>query len=224
MKKIYVLIISLLMLSVSAFAFIDISVYEEKDKVEFLEKTIYGDKAAADGLEIVVNNHLKYHFFWETTYHLDGKDVTNCETEYSFSAVEKNRSLYNYKDFELDDNRVYRFDEGFVVFSDEEITFSSYDNGTNIFKFTVDLNNDIEDKFFKIYSDSEMVFDGEKLAIIGVSNFGKGLGSFNLVIYDKSGMLYWGEYQSSLLSEDIALDYHYNRIRDDKSPYEIRWK
>ncbi len=97
MKKIYALVILLTMLSVSAFLFISEAVYSESNQVVLTEKTIYGDKTVADGIELITRSQFREHLFWETTSRLEQSENAKSETEYSFFALknqETNKPKY----------------------------------------------------------------------------------------------------------------------------------
>ena len=81
MKKIYTLIIVLVLLSATVFCGVSATVNAERDQVNITEKVLYGDRTVAEGLEITTKNHLKYQLFWESDYTI-GK-TNSVKTKYS---------------------------------------------------------------------------------------------------------------------------------------------
>ncbi len=93
MKKIYALMLLLLILSATAFGGISATVNAQRDQVQITEKVLYGDRSAADGLTVVNKNHYDDRLFWETAYTIGAAPVS--ETAYSFFATQKRESSPN---------------------------------------------------------------------------------------------------------------------------------
>ncbi len=65
MKKVYALITALVFLSCSVISVVAATINSERDQVVITENILYGDRSAADGLEIKTKNHLGYRLYWE---------------------------------------------------------------------------------------------------------------------------------------------------------------
>ncbi len=83
MRKSYIVIALLLIAGIISICFAHELVNSEKDTVEVDETTLYGDKQAAYGLEILTSTSLDRHLFWNTR-HVTG-EAPLTETEYEFS-------------------------------------------------------------------------------------------------------------------------------------------
>ena len=83
MKKIYALVIALIILTGSAFSVIGYSVNRERDRVKITENILYGNKEEASGLKIVNRNHLNFRLFWETEYKI-GKE-NSYKTNFNYT-------------------------------------------------------------------------------------------------------------------------------------------
>ena len=108
MKKTYVFLLILLVLAVGSVSAIGSIVYEQRDDVTIREYVIYGDKSAAEGITVVNQTHMRYHLFWETTYHVGEKPL--CETNYKFvSRGEEIEQKYVYYGIDVQDDVGYYY-------------------------------------------------------------------------------------------------------------------
>lgn len=100
MKKIYVIVAILLILSVGGVGWMGVNIYAQRDQVTIRENKVVGDSSVAEGLTITLRNKMAGHAFWETTYQVGDEEDT--ETKYSFSLVEKEEKReYKYLGIEL---------------------------------------------------------------------------------------------------------------------------
>lgn len=90
MRKATMAALLLLILSVGGVCFAASGVYEAHDQVVLTETVVYGDRAAANGLTVRLDDMYGRHLFWDTTYAIDTQ--TRTETKYSFSASEISES------------------------------------------------------------------------------------------------------------------------------------
>ncbi len=82
MKKIYAVLIAIVLLSGYIVTAVSADINSECDQVKITEKVVLGEKSVAEGINITTKNHLKYHLYWETDYTI-GKEKS-INTEYSF--------------------------------------------------------------------------------------------------------------------------------------------
>ena len=63
MKKVYALITALVLLSCSVISVVAATINLERDQVVITENVLYGDRTAAEGLDIKTKNHLNYRLY-----------------------------------------------------------------------------------------------------------------------------------------------------------------
>lgn len=80
----------------------------ERDQVTITENIIYGDKLAADGLNVIRNAQWQYHLHWSTDYNISAEN--RYSTEFDFTQREKR-------------------DERIAAHAPAELSFSGYING-----------------------------------------------------------------------------------------------
>lgn len=81
---------------------------EERDQVTITENIIFGDKLAADGLNVIRNAQWQYHLHWSTDYNISAEN--RYSTEFDFTQREKR-------------------DERIAAYVPSELSFSGYING-----------------------------------------------------------------------------------------------
>ena len=64
MKKIYAVFTVLVLFCCTVFVSVASVVNSDKEKVEIKKNLLYGDKSAAEGLEITTLNHMGYKLYW----------------------------------------------------------------------------------------------------------------------------------------------------------------
>ncbi len=100
MKKMYAIIMILVLFAFGSLFGIGANIYAQRDQVTIRENVLYGDAAVADGLTVGLRNQMSSHLFWNTTYKV-GKN-SKCKTEYSFSLREREESEdYIYRGIDL---------------------------------------------------------------------------------------------------------------------------
>lgn len=109
MKKIYAIITVLVLLSCCVFGLVTTTVNAERNQVTITEKIIYGDKSAAEGLEITTVNHLNYRLYWKTDYTIGNDSLT--KTDFSFYPRQffGKQTERRYEGIQLDDGIEYGF-------------------------------------------------------------------------------------------------------------------
>lgn len=90
MRKATIAALLLVVLSVGGVCFAASGVYEAHDQVVLTETVVYGDRAAANGLTVRLDDMYGRHLFWDTTCTMGTRMQT--ETQYSFSASEISES------------------------------------------------------------------------------------------------------------------------------------
>ncbi len=145
--------------------------------------------------------------------------IIDIETMKEVQKIKLNNKNREYRMY------VYEYDNFVVAARGKKVTILSLEDGTYTYEFTIDGNTTLGDKFFYINSNSEMDFDGEKLAIVTEVNDGYvgGMCKVYVIIYDETGMLYWGEYGNSLLCNS-NLDYYNCCVLTERNPYKIYWQ
>ena len=93
MKKLWFAFVGLLILGIGALVLISGYVLREADKVQITEQVIFGDAAVVKGVTVTEYSHYNGQLFWDTVYTAGEKAV--AETEYSFSANQKQSALSN---------------------------------------------------------------------------------------------------------------------------------
>lgn len=81
MKRSFLLIL-LLVVSIGSVSVFASNVYKEHDNVTFHESVLYGDRSAADGLNIKLHTYQSSQLFWDTTCKFDNEVAV--DTEYNF--------------------------------------------------------------------------------------------------------------------------------------------
>ena len=112
MKKVYTLITALILLSCSMISVVAATINLERDQVVITENVLYGDRSAAEGLDIKTKNHLNYRLYWETDYSISKDSKANTEF-----------NLYPRQKHENNTNRKH---EG--IFLDNGIEYGFYDD------------------------------------------------------------------------------------------------
>lgn len=84
MRRYFVLLLALLVLSASCLVYADVSLVDQRDRVELKRNVVYGDEKYAEGLTVNSRVHLQHQLFWETTHQVGHEN--DLETEYSFSS------------------------------------------------------------------------------------------------------------------------------------------
>lgn len=77
-----ILLILLLVVSIGSVSVFASNVYKEHDNVTFHESVLYGDRSAADGLNIKLHTYQSSQLFWDTTCKFDNEVAV--DTEYNF--------------------------------------------------------------------------------------------------------------------------------------------
>ncbi len=86
MKRIIATTIAIAVLLTSALISAACFVGASARDIRIKETVVFGDRAAADGIEIESRAYYKHHLFWETRYTVGATPV--CETTYDFTAVQ----------------------------------------------------------------------------------------------------------------------------------------
>ena len=68
MKKSFVLLLALVIFVSGTACYAQNELLQEKDKVYYEEKVVYGDKSVVDGVTVEVNSHYNHNLFWNTVY------------------------------------------------------------------------------------------------------------------------------------------------------------
>lgn len=84
MRAAAVVFLTALLLAVAGTIAAAAGVYQAHDQVALTERTVYGDRAAADGLTVGLRANYDHHLFWDTTYAVEREPV--MDTGYRFSA------------------------------------------------------------------------------------------------------------------------------------------
>lgn len=85
MKKWIVIFSLLLIFCIVGISYAAVEVNSERDKVNFTENVIYGDRSAVENLTVKCDVNYDEHLFWESTYVTGENPQTS--TEYRFSAM-----------------------------------------------------------------------------------------------------------------------------------------
>jgi len=106
-------------------------------------------------------------------------------------------------------------DEDFITLylgSDRIVVLEMLDNGEYSLEFVVNVRPEGQDELFWYNSNSTKAYDGERLAMCWSRDIEEAPYSdcgFYVAIYDKTGLLYFGEYLSGLMTGRNANDYGY---------------
>ena len=82
MKKALALTLVLLLLTVSAFACAARDINSQQEQLIYTESILYGDPAAAQGIEVKASSTYRNQLFWDSVHSLDG---AGTKTNFSFS-------------------------------------------------------------------------------------------------------------------------------------------
>lgn len=140
MKKIYAIIIAIVLISCSVFGVVAATVGAEKDRVNITETVIYGDKAVAEGLEITTTNYLKYKLYWKTNYTIGNDSLTKTEYTFHPTAYYGEENRHRYEGVWFDEGIEYGFNDATPVSQLEGIQkaykelFDSADYGEEKYK------------------------------------------------------------------------------------------
>ena len=85
MRKATIAMLLLLVISIGGVCVAAAGVHAPHDQVVFTEQTFYGDKSAAEGLEVVVRSTYNEQLFWDTSYSAGTSPDT--KTQFAFSAI-----------------------------------------------------------------------------------------------------------------------------------------
>jgi len=101
MKKWIVIFSLLLIFCIVGISYAAVEVNSEKDKVNFTENAIYGNKSAVENLTVRCSVNYDGHLFWESTYVAGENPLTS--TDYRFSALEESEpTTRDYTGLELE--------------------------------------------------------------------------------------------------------------------------
>jgi len=119
----------------------------------------------------------------------------------------------------------YEYDNCIVLNGWEYISvIEKQEDGLCRLAFTVSRMKEVNDSNVQKGVATTMAFDGEKLVIIDRTGDeiypSLELCGFTVAVYDSTGLLYYGEYESSLSASRSANDYAYNCLPID---YSVSW-
>lgn len=110
MKKVYALIIAFVLLSCSVVSVVAATINSERDQVVITENILYGDRSAAEGLDIKTKNHLNYRLYWETDYAISNDSKANTKFNlYPRQKHENNSANRRYEGIFLNNGIEYGF-------------------------------------------------------------------------------------------------------------------
>lgn len=124
----------------------------------------------------------------------------------------------------------YLYDEGnfmvITMFGEKLALVTLEDNGEYKLQFVCDIRNEEVPWFY--FHRSAVDFDGEKLVMTGQLpddeyRTREDTASFYLAVYEENGIVYYGEYQASLMTGTNAGIYNYHCRGRDNEPLEVRW-
>ena len=92
MKRSLILTLLIFVLSAAALCASHSVINAQKDAITITETVLYGDRAAAEGIEVLSSTHNGFHLFWDTSYTFE--DELKVHTDFLFSQV-KNYGEYN---------------------------------------------------------------------------------------------------------------------------------
>lgn len=88
MRKITALLLALVLFCSAGIVWVHAAINAERNRVEIRENCLFGDKAAASGLNIVRNVQWDGHLHWSTAYSISGQD--DYSTDFRFTQNEEN--------------------------------------------------------------------------------------------------------------------------------------
>lgn len=146
--------------------------------------------------------------------------VLDSETHKILQRLEMGETDGQYMTFVYDDFLVQ-------ILTQEKLTVIELnETGQYEQQFTIVYSNEENSSYYPSYNDV-MDWSGEKLAIasyqVPENYYSKEANDFCLTVYDASGMLYYGEYESSLSTGESFSDYQYYCRPVDYNPLEIVW-
>lgn len=103
MKKSFVLLLALVIFVSGTACYAQNELLQEKDKVYYEEKVVYGDKSVVDGVTVEVNSHYNHNLFWNTVYKIG--EQPKMETDYTFHSSQYYEAGYEHSgsiDFVID--------------------------------------------------------------------------------------------------------------------------
>ena len=110
MKKVYVIITALVLLSCSVISVVAATINSERDQVVITENVLYGDRYVAEGLNIKTKNHLNYRLYWETDYAISNNSKANTKFNlYPRQKHENNSDNRKHEGIYLDNGIEYGF-------------------------------------------------------------------------------------------------------------------
>lgn len=119
-------------------------------------------------------------------------------------------------------------EEYFLLKGTEEIAVIDKDeNGYYRTAFIAKTAHYINDTFEVLYPYAAINYDGEKLITVDFMREGRfnalEICSYYVAVYDKSGLIYYGEYDCSLSANPNVNNYAYNCLPSTQIPLTVKW-
>lgn len=111
MKKIYAVFTVLVLFCCTVFVSVASVVNSDKEKVEIKKNLLYGDKSAAEGLEITTLNHMGYKLYWETDYTIGENSSPRTDFSLYPGSYQQERTKHEYTGVEITNGIEHGFDE-----------------------------------------------------------------------------------------------------------------
>lgn len=94
MKKSFLLLLIFIIFGAGTVCYAQNTLLEEKDKVNFKETVVYGDKSVVEGVTVTMKNWYENYLSWDSTYVIG--ETPKVDTDYNFYAWGLNDYHYAY--------------------------------------------------------------------------------------------------------------------------------
>lgn len=93
MRKSFIVLLTMLVLAAGTVYYAQTGILQEKDKVQFTEQILYGDKAVAEGITVEMENCYNEQLFWNSAYVIG--ETPSVTTKYEFFPWSESRYRYS---------------------------------------------------------------------------------------------------------------------------------
>ncbi len=148
-----------------------------------------------------------------------------CLSVVDLDTLEKKQQIAYARIDSDESSRCYWIDDEVIVAQytfDEAMIFSRNEDGTYHMEYTISCKEIEEYGEIFLFEESSLDWDGEKLLASSMKTFRDRYGGFYLMVFDKTGLIYLGEYKSSL--DTAVTEYNYGFCEPvNTKPLEVYW-
>lgn len=136
---------------------------------------------------------------------------------------EQKLHIYDYDVYET-----FEYEDFLVVYASDMLILLEVDaSGEYKVKFSVPVPYAVDERFTYLDTLARMDYDGERLAVVGAledNRYGTfDLCGFYLAVYDESGLVFYGEYNSSLSANPRLTRYDFNCLPSGTYAFDVEW-